>query len=95
MRSCAIEISLIAPIAVECVFWAEDDGWKGVCEDLSILVRGRDFKDSKEHMDTVLTTYVGSLFRAPANKFCSPCEAVQASAKSGVGSSGSEGPLGE
>ena len=63
MRSCAIEISLIAPIAVECVFWAEDDGWKGVCEDLSILVWGRDFKDSKEHMETVLKTYVGSLFR--------------------------------
>jgi len=61
MRSCAIEIPLIAPIAVECVFWAEDDGWKGVCENLSILVRGRDFKESKKRMETVLKTYVQSL----------------------------------
>ena len=59
-------MSLIDPIAVECVFWAEDDCWKGVCEDLSILVRGRDFKDSKEHMETVLKTYVESLFREPS-----------------------------
>jgi hypothetical protein len=63
MPSCTLKMSLLDPIAVECVFWAEDDGWKGVCEDLSILVRGRDLKDSKEHMETVLKTYVGSLFR--------------------------------
>ena len=63
MRSCAIKIPLIAPIAVECVFWAEDDGWKGVCENLSIWVRGRDFEESKEYMESVLKTYVQSLFR--------------------------------
>lgn len=63
MPSCTLKMSLIDPIAVECVFWAEDDCWKGVCEDLSILVRGRDFEESKEHMETVLRTYVGSLFR--------------------------------
>jgi hypothetical protein len=54
---------LIATIAVECVFWAEDDGWKGVCESLDLLVRGRDFEESKKSMDTVLKTYVQSLFR--------------------------------
>jgi hypothetical protein len=63
MRSCAVKIPLFAPIAVECVFWAEDDGWKGVCESLSILVRGRDFEESKKSMETVLKTYVRSLFR--------------------------------
>ena len=37
-----------------------------------------------------------SQMHSPAKKFCSPCEVVQASAKSGVGSSGfGEGPLGE
>jgi hypothetical protein len=63
MRSCALQIPLIAPVAVECVFWAEDDGWKGVCEDLSILVGGRDFAESKKSMETVLKNYVRSLFR--------------------------------
>ena len=62
MRSCAIKIPLIAPISVDCVFWAEDDGWKGVCENLSIWVRGRDFEESKEYMESVLKTYVQSLF---------------------------------
>ena len=63
VRSCAVKLPLIAHIAVDCVFWAEDDGWKGVCEDLSILVWGLDFEESKEHMETVLKTYVRSLFR--------------------------------
>ena len=62
MRSCAVKIPLIDPIAVECVFWAEDDGWKCVCEDLSVLVRGRDFEESKERMETALKNYVQSLF---------------------------------
>jgi hypothetical protein len=63
MPFCTLKMSLIDPIAVECVFWAEDDCWKGVCEDLSILVRGRDFEESEKRMETVLKTYVRSLFR--------------------------------
>ena len=63
MRSCAVKIPLIAHIAVDCVFWADDDGWKGVCEDLSILVRGRDFEESKKSMEAVLNSYARSLFR--------------------------------
>jgi hypothetical protein len=63
MRSCTIKMPLIAPITVECVFWAGDDGWKGVCESLSILARGRDFEESKKSMEAVLQTYVRSLFR--------------------------------
>jgi hypothetical protein len=63
MQSCAVKMSLIDPIAVKCVFWAEHDGWKGVCESLSILVRGRDFEESKKRMEMVLKTYVRSLFR--------------------------------
>lgn len=31
----------IAHISVGCIFWPEDDGWTGVCENLSILVWGR------------------------------------------------------
>ena len=56
MRSCTVKMSLIDPIAAECVFWAENDGWKGICESLSILVRGRDFEESKKRMEIVLKT---------------------------------------
>lgn len=63
MRSCIVKMSLIDPIAAERVFWAENGGWKGVCESLSILVRGRDFEESKKRMEIVLKTYVRSLFR--------------------------------
>ena len=65
MRSCTVKMSLIDPIAAECVFWAETDGWKGACESLSILVRGRDFEESRKRMEIVLKTYVRSLFRGP------------------------------
>jgi hypothetical protein len=60
------KMPLIAPIAVECVFWAEDDGWKGVCESLDLSVRVRNFEESKKSMETVLKTYVRSLFREAA-----------------------------
>jgi hypothetical protein len=50
--------------------------------------------DSEKHEPK--TGRCKSQTNAPGKKFCSPCEAVQAGAKSGVGSSGfGEGPLGE
>ena len=68
MRSCTVKMPLIDPVAVECVFWAEEDVWKGVCEDLAIFVRGRDFEESKEYMETLLKAYVQSLFRGHRKK---------------------------
>ena len=50
--------------------------------------------DSEEHLPK--TGQCKSQTQAPGKKFCGPCEAVQASATSGVGGSGfGEGPLGE
>jgi hypothetical protein len=62
MPSCTVKMLLVDPIDVECVFWKEDNGWKGVCESLSIWVRGRSFHESKKRMGMVLKTYVRSLF---------------------------------
>ena len=56
MPSCIVKMSLIDPIAAERVFWAENGGWKGACKSLSILVRGRDFEESKKRMEIVLKT---------------------------------------
>ncbi len=32
----AVEVPVIASVPVECLFWAEDDGWKGACAELSV-----------------------------------------------------------
>ena len=53
---------LITAVTVECVFWAEDDGWKGICENLDIWVRGDDLAKSKKTMETALRTYARLLF---------------------------------
>jgi hypothetical protein len=50
--------------------------------------------DSEKHLPK--TAQCKSQTDAPGKKFCGPCEAVQASVKSGVGVSGfGESPLGE
>jgi hypothetical protein len=51
MRSCTVKMSLIDPIAAERVFWAENGGWKGVCESLSIWVRDVISRNPKSHGD--------------------------------------------
>jgi hypothetical protein len=35
-------------------FWLEDDGWNGVCEELSVTVRGSSFEDAKTKMEAAL-----------------------------------------
>jgi hypothetical protein len=35
-------------------FWLEDDGCNGVCEELSVTVRGSSFEDAKTKMEAAL-----------------------------------------
>ena len=58
MTSHAISLQVTAPITVECKFWAEDDGWSGVAEELGIRVRGLSFEDVKKHMEAALADRV-------------------------------------
>ena len=51
MTSHAVSLQVTAPITVECKFWAEDDGWSGVAEELSMRVRGISFEEAKKNME--------------------------------------------
>jgi len=44
MQCHAVKVPVKAPLPVECHFWPEDDGWKGVCEELSLSVHGSSFE---------------------------------------------------
>jgi len=63
MTSHAVSLQVTAPITVECKFWAEDDGWSGVAEELGIRVRGLSFEDVKKHMEAALADRIVSLLR--------------------------------
>jgi hypothetical protein len=40
MTSQAVNLEVTASIPIDCDFWSEDDGWKGLCKSLSVTVRG-------------------------------------------------------
>ncbi len=50
MTSQVVKLKVAAAIPIDCDFWSEDDGWKGLCKSLSISVRGSSFEDAKKNM---------------------------------------------
>ena len=42
-----VTLKVSANVPKDCSFWPEDDSWNGVCEDLSLNVRGSSFEDAK------------------------------------------------
>jgi len=62
-RPHAVKVPVIASVPVECVFWIEDDGWKGSCAELSLTVRGNSFEDAKKNMEVALQTRIEAVLR--------------------------------
>jgi predicted RNase H-like HicB family nuclease len=60
MTSHVVQLTVIAGVPKDCSFWLEDDGWNGVCEDLSVTVRGSSFEDAKTKMEAALGTHIES-----------------------------------
>ena len=54
------QLSVTASVPMDCVFWPEDDGWTGVCEELSVTARGNNFQQAKMEMEAELQTYIES-----------------------------------
>jgi hypothetical protein len=52
----AVKVPVTASVSVECIFWLEQDGWKGACAELSISVRGTSFEDCRKNMEVALRT---------------------------------------
>ena len=59
----AVEVPVIASVPIECLFWTEDDGWKGACAELSVTVRGSNFEEAKKNMEAALRTYIEAVLR--------------------------------
>jgi hypothetical protein len=58
MTSQVVNIQVTASIPIDCDFWPEDDGWKGVCRSLSVTVSGSSFEDAKKNMASELQLHI-------------------------------------
>ena len=63
MTSQAVNLEVIVSIPVDCDFWSEDDGWKGVCKSLLFTVRGSSFEDAKKNMAGELQGFIEGILR--------------------------------
>ncbi len=57
----AVKVPVTASVPVDCMFWPEDDGWSGICAELSLTVRGGNFEEAKKNMEAALQNYISSL----------------------------------
>jgi hypothetical protein len=58
MTARAVKLKVFASVPKDCSFWLEDDGWNGVCEELSLTVRGSSFEDAKTKMEDELQAHI-------------------------------------
>jgi hypothetical protein len=63
MTSQVVALEVIACIPIDCNFWSEDDGWKGVCKSLSVTVHGSSFEDAKKNMAGELQVHIERILR--------------------------------
>jgi predicted RNase H-like HicB family nuclease len=63
MTADAVTLKVSANVPKDCSFWPEDDGWNGVCEELSLTVRGSSFEDAKKKMEAALQAHIESVLR--------------------------------
>jgi len=68
MTTHAVKLKVIAGVPEDCSFWLEDDGWNGVCEELSLTVRGSSFEDAKTKMEVALQAHIESVLRKHPRK---------------------------
>ena len=63
MTAHAVKLTVSANVPKDCSFWTEDDGWNGVCEELSVMVRGSSFEDAKTEMAAALQEHIEIVLR--------------------------------
>ena len=63
MDSRAVNLQVTASVPIDCEFWPEDDGWKGLCKSLPVTVRGSSFEDAKKNMATELQVHIERILR--------------------------------
>jgi hypothetical protein len=68
MTARAVKLKVFASVPKDCSFWLEDDGWNGVCEELSLTVRGSSFEDAKTKMEAELQAHIETILRKDSRK---------------------------
>ena len=63
MTSEIVNLVVIAGIPMDCDFWSEDDGWRGLCQRLSVRVSGDSFEDAKKNMATEIQVHIERIMR--------------------------------
>jgi len=63
MTSQVVNLQVTASVPMDCYFWSEDDGWKGLCKSLSVTVSGGSFEDAKKNMATELQLHIERILR--------------------------------
>ena len=53
-----VTLKVSANVPKDCSFWPDDDSWNGVCEELSLTVRGSSFEDAKRKMEAALQAHI-------------------------------------
>jgi hypothetical protein len=63
MTSQVVNLQVTASVPIDCDFWSEDDGWKGLCKSLSVTVSGSSFEDAKKNMADELQVHIERILR--------------------------------
>jgi hypothetical protein len=63
MSSQVVNLEVTASVPINCDFWSEDDGWKGLCKSPSITVCGSSFEDAKKNMASELQAQIEKTLR--------------------------------
>jgi predicted RNase H-like HicB family nuclease len=63
MTAEVVKLEVAASVPKACAFCLEDDGWNGVCEELSLSVLGSSFEDAKRKMEAALQAHIESVLR--------------------------------
>jgi hypothetical protein len=56
-----VNLPVTATIPINCDFWPEDDGWKGLCKSAPVTVRGSSFEDAKKNMAAELQAQIETI----------------------------------
>jgi predicted RNase H-like HicB family nuclease len=66
MPSEVVNLKVTAGIPIDCDFWSEDDGWKGLCKSPGVTVHGSSFEDAKKNMASELQRHIERILREHA-----------------------------
>jgi len=68
MTSQVVNLQVTVSIPIECEFWSEDDGWKGLSRSPSVTVRGSSFEDAKKNIASELQAQIEAILREHPQK---------------------------